>query len=68
MAFDAVKTKANYDRLVEAEKQLNAILPDCDFAEECGIDVEGRRMTAMAIRDAITQLKSKLFPKGPPDA
>lgn len=66
MPFDSIKTRQNWERLVAGEKVLNDIIPACDEAEKCGVDVEGRRLTATSIRDALVKLRSVLFPNGEP--
>ena len=47
--------------LQEAERQLEAALPELDKAEQCGIECTTLRQTAVALRERIAALR-KSYP------
>ena len=52
-----------YDGLLEAERQLTAILPDIDAAESCGIECQEYRRQHREALDQIQMIKLKFGPE-----
>lgn len=63
MASQFTLTPAQYQKLLQTERQLHDLLPECDAAENCGIEVQNYRDVIANMLARISNIKATYAPK-----
>jgi hypothetical protein len=65
MSKAKIFSKAHYDSLIKAERELHDVLPDIDSAEACGLDCTAYRDAVLRLQESFSSVKQHFMTPPP---